>query len=93
MPSSTLLGTGLAADRFMNDFSLSRINPGLEELRGAKALVDLGWPGQAIDSPIPSDTESVSHAIDVVEPRSNQRDLQNPAVIEACRPQALMVVG
>ena len=38
-----------------------------------------------------SNTKSISHSIDVIEPRRNQRDLQNAAVIEANPAQSLMI--
>src|SRR5882724_2624610 len=35
--------------------------------------------------------QSVSYFIDVVEPGRNQRDLQNAFVVEASRPQSVMI--
>ncbi len=40
-----------------------------------------------------SDTQCVGNAIDVVEPRSNERDLQNALIVETSRSQPLVIGG
>src|SRR4029077_18671677 len=41
---------------------------------------------------IAPDTQSIRHAIDVIEPRCDQRDLQNAAVVEADGPKFSVIV-
>jgi hypothetical protein len=40
---------------------------------------------------LPPNPQRIGHPIDVIEPRSNQRDLQDALIIEAGRSQSLMV--
>jgi hypothetical protein len=61
----------------------------LASCRGNLSFVWL--PDQLINSPISSHAESIRYPIDVVEPRRDQRDLQDSPVIEAYISQACMV--
>src|SRR5215203_4002347 len=50
-------------------------------------------PAPQRGSPVPSDAERVGDAVDVVEPRRDQRDLQDATVVEAGLPQAIVMLG
>src|SRR3954465_12495826 len=50
-------------------------------------------PGTLALLPISTNAQGISHSIDIVEPRSDQGNLQNAFVVKSDAPQSLMILG